>query len=215
MARRWKSATTAGKCPRARIPVPASARDTRGQLHVSWFTLGRSEKEAGIYYSVSRDGGKSFSPRQLVARPTPRRKCSTTTSWSVTTTRFIWPGAISTPAKVHRFICARLRPMAVSGARSSNQQQQGQRQPPDLALRNNQLHIAWTEIDSETHEWFLGARRWDNEDFNARRKWSFQPTDRELCLGGRVASDFPLGATCSSQSAKRGARLGAAAVPFD
>ena len=45
---------------------PSIGRDRRGQLHVSWFTLGRSEKEAGIYYSVSKDDGKSFAPRQLV-----------------------------------------------------------------------------------------------------------------------------------------------------
>ncbi len=45
---------------------PSIGRDSRGQLHVSWFTLGRSEQEAGIYYSVSKDDGKSFAPRQLV-----------------------------------------------------------------------------------------------------------------------------------------------------
>ncbi|MBM4299464.1 MAG: exo-alpha-sialidase, partial [Deltaproteobacteria bacterium] len=45
---------------------PSIGRDSRGQLHISWFTLGRSEKEAGIYYSVSKDGGTSFSPGQLV-----------------------------------------------------------------------------------------------------------------------------------------------------
>ena len=45
---------------------PSIGRDSRGRLHVSWFTLGRSEKEAGIYYSVSKDDGKSFAPRRLV-----------------------------------------------------------------------------------------------------------------------------------------------------
>ena len=39
---------------------------TGGSVHVTWFTLGRSEKEAGIYYSVSKDGGQHFAPRQLV-----------------------------------------------------------------------------------------------------------------------------------------------------
>src|SRR5688572_27874121 len=45
---------------------PSIGRDSRGWLHVVWFTLGRSEREAGIYYSVSKDNGKSFAPRQLV-----------------------------------------------------------------------------------------------------------------------------------------------------
>ena len=45
---------------------PSIGRDGRGQLHVSWFTLGRSEQEAGIYYSVSKDNGMSFAQRQLV-----------------------------------------------------------------------------------------------------------------------------------------------------
>ena len=45
---------------------PSIGRDSRGWLHVAWFTLGRSEKEAGIYYSVSKDGGKSFASRRLV-----------------------------------------------------------------------------------------------------------------------------------------------------
>ena len=45
---------------------PSIGRDGRGQLHVSRFTLGRSEQEAGIYYSVSKDNGMSFAQRQLV-----------------------------------------------------------------------------------------------------------------------------------------------------
>jgi hypothetical protein len=43
---------------------PSIGRDSRGQLHVTWFTLGRAEQEAGIYYSVSTDAGKSFTPRR-------------------------------------------------------------------------------------------------------------------------------------------------------
>src|SRR5258707_12348080 len=50
---------------------PSIGRDSRGRLHVSWFTLGRSEKEAGIYYSASKDDGKSFAPRRLVHANTP------------------------------------------------------------------------------------------------------------------------------------------------
>ena len=41
---------------------PSLGRDRRGHLHVSWFTQGRTEQEAGIYYSVSKDGGKTWGP---------------------------------------------------------------------------------------------------------------------------------------------------------
>src|SRR5262245_3113082 len=47
---------------------PSIGHDSRGQLHVSWFTQGRSESEAGIYYSVSKDAGKSFTPRFMIDR---------------------------------------------------------------------------------------------------------------------------------------------------
>ena len=53
----------APSCPHS---GPSIGRDSRGKLHVTWFTLGRSEKEAGIYYSVSIDDGTSFAPRRLV-----------------------------------------------------------------------------------------------------------------------------------------------------
>lgn len=57
---------------------PSIGRDRRGWLHVSWFTLGRSEKEAGIYYSMSKDDGKSFAARHLCT-PTLRPRFFTTT----------------------------------------------------------------------------------------------------------------------------------------
>lgn len=42
------------------------ATDPRGNVHVIWYTAGRKPEEAGIYYSVSGDGGLTFAPRQLV-----------------------------------------------------------------------------------------------------------------------------------------------------
>ncbi len=40
--------------------------DAKGNVHVIWYTAGRKPEEAGIYYSVSKDGGQTFSPRRLV-----------------------------------------------------------------------------------------------------------------------------------------------------
>lgn len=42
------------------------ATDSKGGVHVIWYTAGRKPEEAGIYYSVSRDGGRTFAPRRLV-----------------------------------------------------------------------------------------------------------------------------------------------------
>ncbi len=42
--------------------------DRSGTLHSLWFTVGRSDEDAGIYYARSDDGGVTFAPRQLVAK---------------------------------------------------------------------------------------------------------------------------------------------------
>ncbi|HLN63725.1 MAG TPA: sialidase family protein [Symbiobacteriaceae bacterium] len=50
-------------CPHAGAVMTT---DAKGNVHVIWYTMGRKPKEAGIYYSASTDGGRTFSPRQLV-----------------------------------------------------------------------------------------------------------------------------------------------------
>ena len=52
-------------CPHAGISI---ATDSEERIHGLWFTAGRVEAEAGIYYTFSEDGGISFEPRQLVAK---------------------------------------------------------------------------------------------------------------------------------------------------
>jgi len=51
-------------CPHAGTSLVA---DSRGRLHTVWFTIGRQEEDAGIYYAFSDDGGQTFTPRQLIA----------------------------------------------------------------------------------------------------------------------------------------------------
>lgn len=94
---------------------PSIGRDSRGWLHVTWFTLGRSEQEAGIYYSASKDDGKTFG-RAAWCTLTRRRKFSTPIWRWAMTIPFTWCGAISIKAPRHRFSCARSRPMAKRGA---------------------------------------------------------------------------------------------------
>lgn len=52
-------------CPHAGTSLVA---DSRGRLHTVWFTIGRQEEDAGIYYTYSDDDGLTFAPRQLIAK---------------------------------------------------------------------------------------------------------------------------------------------------
>jgi hypothetical protein len=52
-------------CPHAGVSIDT---DSQNRIHSLWWTAGRVEEEAGIYYNYSADGGRSFSPRQLISR---------------------------------------------------------------------------------------------------------------------------------------------------
>lgn len=128
---------------------PSLGRDSRGQLHVSWFTLGRSEEDAGIYYSVSRDNGKSFSPRHLVhANSAPETLYNNLVVGDDDTVYLAWSNLDrNNKAQIY------FRTLAADGRTWSPIQQvssaKGNASRPSLALRQHQLHIAWTEIDGE------------------------------------------------------------------
>lgn len=128
---------------------PSIGRDTQGRLHVTWFTLGRSEKEAGIYYSVSNDDGESFAPRRLVhANTAPEILYSTLAVGNDDTVYLAWSNLDS----YHR---AQVFVRSVSADdRSWRPIQQvsnakGNASRPVLAVTKNQLHVSWTETDGE------------------------------------------------------------------
>ena len=128
---------------------PSIGRDSRGWLHVAWFTLGRSEKEAGIYYSVSKDDGKSFAPRRLVhANSAPEILYANLTIGNNDSVYLVWSN-LDARSRAQIF----LRTIASDGQTWSSIQQisnaKGNASRPALALGNNQLHVAWTETDSE------------------------------------------------------------------
>jgi hypothetical protein len=127
---------------------PSIGRDSRGQLHVSWFTLGRSEREAGIYYSVSKDDGKSFAPRQLVqANTAPETLYATLAVGNDDRVYLAWSN-LDGDNKAQIFI----RTLAADGAWSPIQQlsrAKGNAGRPVIALMKNQLQVAWTETDGE------------------------------------------------------------------
>jgi hypothetical protein len=128
---------------------PSIGRDSRGWLHVSWFTLGRSEQEAGIYYSVSKDDGKSFAPRRLVhANTAPEILYVNLAVGNDDTVYLAWSN-LDGAGRAQIYV----RTISAGGRTWSAIQQvsnaTGNASRPVLALRNNQLHVAWTETDSE------------------------------------------------------------------
>jgi hypothetical protein len=129
---------------------PTIGRDGRGYLHVTWFTLGRSEKEAGIYYSVSKDGGQHFVPRQLVQANTAPEILHTTLAVADDGTVYIAWDNLDDSGKAQIFV----RSLAPDGQSWSPVQQisrtDGNASRPMLALSRKSLHVAWTEIEGET-----------------------------------------------------------------
>lgn len=135
-----------GSCPHS---GPSLGRDSRGWLHVSWFTLGRSENEAGIYYSVSKDGGKSFSPRKLVqANTAPEVLYNNLIVGADNTVYLAWTN-LDPENRAQIFF----RTIGADGRWSDIQQlshAKGDANRPTLSLSKNRLHVAWTETYGET-----------------------------------------------------------------
>lgn len=128
---------------------PSIGRDSRGQLHVTWFTLGRSEGEAGIYYSVSNDDGKSFAPRRLVHANTAPETLYATLAVGHDDTVFLAWSNLDRDSKAQIFV----RTLGADGRTWSPIQQiskaKGNASRPVLALFKRQVHVAWTETDGE------------------------------------------------------------------
>jgi hypothetical protein len=133
---------------------PTIGRDGRGYLYVTWFTLGRSEKEAGIYYAVSKDGGQHFAPRQLVQANTAPEILHTTLAVARDGTVYLAWENLDGQGKAQIF----MRSLAPDGQTWSPIQQisrtAGNASRPMLALSRKWLHVAWTETEGET-SWVL------------------------------------------------------------
>jgi hypothetical protein len=129
---------------------PTIGIDGRGYLHVTWFTLGRSEKEAGIYYSVSKDGGQHFAPRQLVQANTAPEILHTTLAVAADGTVYLAWENLDDQNKLQIF----MRSLAPDGQTWSSIQQvsrtAGNASRPMLTLSGRWLHVAWTETEGET-----------------------------------------------------------------
>jgi hypothetical protein len=128
---------------------PSIGQDSRGHLHVSWFTQGRSESEAGIYYSVSTNGGKSFAPRSLIDRNrAPETLYNSLVIGDDDTAYFVWSNIDSNErAQIYLRTLAPDRRTWSPIQQLSNATGNGSR--PVLALLRNELSVAWTETDDE------------------------------------------------------------------
>jgi hypothetical protein len=133
---------------------PSLGRDSRGWLHVSWFTFGRSEKEAGIYYGVSKDDGVTFAPRTLIhANAAPETLYNNLVVGDDDRIYFAWSN-LDTNNRSQIY----MKFLAADGQTWSPIQQvstaMGNASRPVLALSRNLLHVGWTETDGE-HSWVV------------------------------------------------------------
>lgn len=134
---------------------PSIARDERGYLHATWFTYGRStDKERGVFYAVSKDGGRSFSPRQLVGGNPGTLLHAALAVAKNGTVYFAWDN-LDGSDKSQIFVRALGR-----DGRNWNPVEQISRAKwnatrPALAVSDKELHVAWTETVGERSWAFL------------------------------------------------------------
>ena len=128
---------------------PTIALDRRGHLHVTWFTQGRTAAEAGVYYTVSKDGGRSFAPRALVHANTAPEVLHTTLAVAADgTVHFAWDN-LDEANRAQIFV----RSLAPDGITWSPVQQISRAREnarrPAIAVSDDALHVAWTESEGE------------------------------------------------------------------
>jgi hypothetical protein len=135
------------ECPHS---GPTIGQDGRGHLHITWFTLGRSPEEAGVYYTVSANGGRSFAPPRLVHRLTGPAILHTTLAVAPDgTVWFAWDN-LDAANKSQVFV----RQLAPDGQGWGPVQQLSHAKEnavrPALAVSAAGVAVAWTEIDGES-----------------------------------------------------------------
>ena len=132
---------TFARCPHAGISIDV---DSRNRIHAIWWTGGRTPDEAGIYYTYSQDGGKSFAPRQFIADVPADRVLHTEVTVDKNDTVYVaWEGVRED--KSHIFL-AHLS--AGEGAWSPIYQVSGGTWNtfyPILTTDDKSLYVSWTE----------------------------------------------------------------------
>jgi len=138
---------------------PTIAVDGRGYIHATWFTQGRTESEAGVYYAVSRDDGRSFAPRVLVHGNTAPEVLHTTLAVRNDGTVYLAWDNLDESRRSQIFV----RTLAPDGVTWSPVQQISQAREnarrPSIALSSDALHVAWTESEGEKSSVALRSAR--------------------------------------------------------
>ncbi len=133
-------------CPHAGASMTA---DGRGRIHSVWWTGGRTDEEAGIYYTYSDDGGSSFFPRQLITEASAKRVLHTQVRTDQNNTVYaVWVDIKDEKPQI--FLAHR---QADGEEWSQNYQlSDGTRNAlyPMLAVDDEHLYVVWTEKEGET-----------------------------------------------------------------
>ena len=135
-------------CPHAGASLVA---DRNGRLHTAWFTVGRQDSDAGIYYAFSDDGGLTFSSRQLIAKSPVHTVLHTQVIvdsdarvWAV------WENIIDQRPQI--FLAHRARDETDWSRTYQVSDGSMVAMLPTLATRASKVYVAWQEMQGEKSE---------------------------------------------------------------
>ncbi len=139
---------TFDRCPHAGISVDVDSRD---RIHAVWWTGGRTPDEAGIYYTYSQDGGRSFAPRQFISDAPADRVLHTEVTVDKNDTVYIaWEGVLQD--RTHIFLAHQ---RAGEEKWSPTYQVNGGTWNtfyPMLTTDQDSLYVSWTERKGESSQ---------------------------------------------------------------
>jgi len=135
-------------CPHAGASITADNRDT---IHSVWWTGGRTDEEAGIYYTSSKDGGQSFLPRQLITKASAKRVLHTQVRTDQNNTIYaVWVNIQEEKPQIflaHRQAdAAEWSPIAQLSDGTQNALY------PMLAIDEDRIYVTWTDKKGETSQ---------------------------------------------------------------
>ena len=132
-------------CPHAGTSL---VTDSRGRLHTVWFTVGRQDEDAGIYYAFSDDGGKTFAPRQLIAR-SPKHTVLHTQVILDSEDRVwaAWENIIESKPQI--FLAHRARDDTHWSSAYQVSDGSTVAMLPTLAARDGKVYVAWQDMKGE------------------------------------------------------------------
>lgn len=139
---------TSEGCPHAGASITA---DDQGSIHSVWWTGGRTDDEAGIYYTYSEDGGQSFLPRELIAEASPKAVLHTQVRADTDGNLYaVW---VNIQNEQRQIFLAHRRTGAAEWS-EIEQLSDGTENAlfPMLAVDEDRLYVTWTERKGETSQ---------------------------------------------------------------